>query len=260
MAYMGIEITGPKQDMHSGSEGGTFREPMTDLINLMSKLQMTDGMPLISEFGEKVRKVTPEEKALYADIDFDLEGYKRDLGVSKLVSDDVSELLMKKWRMPTFSYHGIEGAFSGPGAKTVIPWKVTAKVSMRLVPDQDPKEIAELFTKQVETLWTVLNSPNKLKVYTMATGEWWLGDPDNYLYKAADAAIESVWGQKPIYQRQGGSIPIVPFMERTFEAPAMMLSIGQSTDSAHSQNEKIRILNLINGKEVIKQMLLNLGE
>jgi di- and tripeptidase len=94
----------------------------------------------------------------------------------------------------------------------------------------------------------------------MNTGEWWVGDPSNYLFKAADAAIQEVWNQKPMYTREGGSIPIVPFMERVFDAPAMMLSIGQSTDSAHSQNEKIRILNLINGKEVIKKMLLNLGE
>jgi acetylornithine deacetylase/succinyl-diaminopimelate desuccinylase-like protein len=214
---------------------------------------------MISGFADGIRPVTPAEKALYADIDFDLDGYKRDLGVSALSSDDKSTLLMKKWRMPTFSFHGIEGAFSGPGGKTVIPWKVTAKVSMRLVPDQVPEDIADLFIKQVETLWSVLNSPNKMKVSTLNTGEWWLGDPKNYLFKAADAAIQDIWGQKPIYQRQGGSIPIVPFMERTFEAPAMLLSVGQSTDSAHSQNEKIRILNLLNGKKVIRQMLSNLS-
>ncbi|MHA2172869.1 MAG: M20/M25/M40 family metallo-hydrolase, partial [Candidatus Kariarchaeaceae archaeon] len=141
MAYMGIEVSGPKQDLHSGVEGGTIREPMTDLINIMGKLQMIDGMPLIGHFGDNVRPMTPEENALYEDIDFDLDTYKENLGVTALNETDTKKLLMKKWRFPTFSFHGIEGAFSGPGGKTVIPQKVTAKVSMRLVPDQVPDEI-----------------------------------------------------------------------------------------------------------------------
>ncbi len=258
MAYMMIEVSGPKQDLHSGIEGGTTREPMTDLINLMGKLQATDGMPMISRFGDDIRPITPEEAALYEDIEFTLEEYKSALGVSALNSDDAKTLLMKKWRYPTFSIHGIEGAFSGPGSKTVIPGKVTGKISMRLVPDQDPKTIIELVKEQIHTNWSVLNSPNKLEVSGFS-GDWWLGDPSNYLFVAADNAIQEVWNQKPMYTREGGSIPIVPFMEKVFDAPAMMLAIGQSTDSAHSQNEKIRILNLINGKEVIKHMLLNLG-
>ncbi|MFV2014304.1 MAG: M20/M25/M40 family metallo-hydrolase, partial [Candidatus Heimdallarchaeota archaeon] len=115
MAYMGIEVSGPKQDMHSGVEGGTFREPMTDLINILGRLQTVTGEPMISGFADDVRPITPEENALYQDIEFDLETYKEAIGVSALNSDDTHTLLMKKWRMPTFSFHGIEGAFSGPG-------------------------------------------------------------------------------------------------------------------------------------------------
>ena len=260
LTYMAIKIKGPSSDQHSGSEGGVIREPMTDLIELLNSLVDGSGKAHIPGFYNTVREMTTEEEKLFDDIEFDVETHRKNLGVDRLLVENVKELLIKRWREPTLSIHGIEGAFSGPGGKTVIPRTVIGKVSMRLVPDQDPKGIADLFRSFVEAEFKKMDSPNHLAVETLSTGEWWVGDPSNYLFSAADEAIQEVWKHKPMYTREGGSIPIVPFLERTFEAPAMMLSIGQGTDGAHSQNEKIRILNLENGVRVLKKMLTKLGE
>ncbi|MHA2250548.1 MAG: M20/M25/M40 family metallo-hydrolase [Candidatus Kariarchaeaceae archaeon] len=259
MTYVTIELSGPSQDLHSGVEGGVIREPLFDLIQILSKLSSKDGKALIDGFYDKVLPLGSTEESLYDAIEYDLVRYREALGVKALQFDNVKKVLLHKWRYPTISIHGIEGAFSGPGGKTVIPSRVTGKVSMRLVPDQDPKEIGELCKKQVEEIFAQLESPNTLSVEAISTGDWWVGNPDNFLFKAADQAIFDVWKQKPMYTREGGSIPIVPFMEKTFDAPAMLLSIGQSTDQAHSQNERIRIENLVNGKEVLKTMFRLIG-
>ena len=137
----------------------------------------------------------------------------------------------------------------------MVPGTVIGKVSVRIVPDQQPKEIEELFIKFVEKKFSELNSSNKIEVESLGAGDWWIGDVDNFLYKAGSIAIEEQWGMSPAFTRSGGSIPIIPFMEKTFTAPAIGLGIGQSTDGAHSQNERLRIKNLVGGKEVIKKIL-----
>ncbi|MHA2089691.1 MAG: M20/M25/M40 family metallo-hydrolase [Candidatus Kariarchaeaceae archaeon] len=258
VTYMGIEITGPNQDVHSG-HGGTLNEPIEDLIYIMANLKDHSGKVLIDGFYNKVTPLTDDETKLYDNIEFDLPEFKTHYGVSKLTSEDPKELLMNMWRYPSLSLHGIEGAFSGPGAKTVIPGTVIGKVSMRLVPNQDPNEIADLFSSFVTKEFEKLNSGNRLSLKTIGTGDWWYGDFTNFLFTAGAKAIKEHWNIDPSYNRSGGSIPIVPYMEKLFGAPAMGLGIGQSTDGAHSQNEKIRIKNLVGGKEVIKKTLINLA-
>lgn len=259
IAYMGVEISGPKKDEHSGS-GGSMREPMTDLIYLLSKLKNLDGKILVDGFYDQVKELTKEEEALYENVEFDLQAWKDYLGVKALPIEDPKEVLMNMWRHPSLSIHGIEGAFAGPGSKTVIPAKVTGKVSMRLVPNQNPKQIADLFTKFVENEFQALNSPNNsLQVKILGLGDWWYGDVNNFLFKAGEKAITEYWKIKPSYTRSGGSIPIIPFMEKLFKAPAMGFAIGQNTDGAHSQNEHIRIENLVGAKEVLKIMFHSLS-
>ncbi len=257
VTYMGIEISGPKQDVHSGA-GGSMFEPMDDLIKLMSNLKNPEGKILINGFYDKVNRLTDEEIKLYDDIEFDLDAYKKHYGIEQLPSTDSKELLMNMWRYPSLSLHGIEGAFSGPRAKTVIPSKVIGKVSMRLVPDQDPEEIAELFEKYIRKEFEKLESGNKLNFQKIVVGDWWYGDPNNDLFRAGIRAMEDYWHINPSLIRGGGSVPIIPFMEKIFDAPAMGPGIGQSTDGAHSQNERIRIKNLEGGTEVIKLLLKNL--
>ena len=259
IVYLSISITGPNADQHSGDVGGTIREPMTDLTYLMTRLIDLDGKILIDGFYDNVKPITDDEQKLYNNIEFNLEDYKRYLGVNKVISDDPSEVLLNGWRNPSLSLHGIEGAFHGPGAKTVVPGTVVGKVSVRLVPDQNPKEIEEQFINYVNKEFKKLNSPNKIMIKSIGTGNWWYGDVNNFLFKAGEKAIKEYWGMDPSFTRSGGSIPIIPFMEKTFSAPAMGLGIGQNTDGAHSQNERIRIKNLIGGKEVIKLILNEIG-
>jgi acetylornithine deacetylase/succinyl-diaminopimelate desuccinylase-like protein len=259
ITYMGIEIAGPIKDVHSGS-GGTFREPMTDLIKIMAELIDEDGKATIEGFNDKVRSVSDEENTLYDNIEFDSEEYRDTLGLKSLYSYDKKEVLMNTWRYPSISLHGIEGAFSTKGSKTVIPAKVIGKVSMRLVPDQDPEEIASLFEKHVTKLFENQNSPNDLSVYSLGNGDWWYGDPTNFLFEVGKNVLRDYWDIEPSLVRSGGSIPIVPFMEKILQAPAVSIGIGQDSDGAHSQNERIRIKNLVGGKDVLKMYFQALGE
>jgi acetylornithine deacetylase/succinyl-diaminopimelate desuccinylase-like protein len=260
MAYMEIDIKGPKKDQHSGAVGGSLREPMTDLVYLFNTLLDLEGKVLIEGFYDKVKPLTDEEKELYKNIKFDLSEYKTTLGVQNLPINDPNEVLMNLWRNPCLSIHGIQGAFSGPGLKTVIPGNVIGKVSTRLVPDQDPKEIGNLFMKHIEKEFTKLKSPNTLNVKMSGEGDWWYGDLNNYLFKHGFNALKEYWGVEPTLTRSGGSIPIVPFMEKIFKAPAMGFGVGQESDGAHSQNERLRIKNLVGAKEVLKMILLKVGK
>ncbi len=255
IVYVTIKITGPNADQHSGLVGGTIREPMTDLSYLFTKLIDLEGKILIDGFYDNVKEMSDAEAALYENVEFDMDAHKKFLGVDRMISDDPKKVLMNGWRNPCLSIHGVQGAFYGPGAKTVVPGTVIGKVSVRIVPDQQPAEIADKFVKYIQSEFDKLNSPNKLIVESIGEGDWWYGDVDNFLFKAGDRAILEYWKIKPSYARSGGSIPIIPFMEKIFKAPAIGLGVGQSTDGAHSQNERLRIKNLLGAKEVLKLML-----
>lgn len=258
LAYMGIEIQGPEKDIHSGLAGGIIREPMTDLVKILSQLHDENHKATIPGFYDDVAPVTQEEEQFYENIEFDIEEFKKANGLPSLLSNDKKTILMDNWRNPCLSIHGIEGAFYEPGAKTVIPGKVIGKVSMRLVPNQEPQKIAKLFTDYVEQLFEKLQSPNKITVHTYGTGDWWYGDPNSFLYSKARKVLKEYWGTDPTLTRSGGSIPIIPFMEKLFEAPAIAIGIGQNSDGAHSQNERVRIKNIIGAKEVLKLLFSEL--
>ncbi|KAL3920731.1 MAG: hypothetical protein SGARI_006871, partial [Bacillariaceae sp.] len=251
LAYFEISVQGSDRDLHSGSLGGTVYEPTTDLIKVMGTLVDTDGTILVDGVMDSVKELTPEEEALYDNLTFDLEAYKGDSGVKgisdKLLHDDKKTLLMYRWRYPTLSLHGIEGAFSGKGAKTVIPAKVIGKFSMRLVPDQDPKEIEKLVQAYVNKEFAKLKSPNKMKVEMVHGSGGWLSDPKHPNFEAAARAIVKVYGSAPDYTREGGSIPITSALEKATGMNVLLLPIGACDDGAHSQNEKYNVKNLVNG-------------
>ena len=257
IAYTEITVSGPTSDQHSGF-GGSIREPLHDLIHLLSKLTTPDREILIPHFHDKVRPLNDEEKKLYEGIEFDLDKFVDNIGADILLSRDSKKLLMDMWRYPSLSYHGIQGAFSGSGGKTVIPAKVSGKVSMRLVPDQDPSEIFSHFKAYVVSEFEKLKSPNKIQVELLGKGDWWFSDFNNFLTNAAKAAIEDYWKKSPMMARSGGSIPVIPFMEKLFEAPAIGIGVGQDSDGAHSQNEHLRVSNLLGAKEVIARTLQKL--
>jgi acetylornithine deacetylase/succinyl-diaminopimelate desuccinylase-like protein len=131
---------------------------------------------------------------------------------------------------------------------------------VRTVPEQDPHKIVEACTTFLEEKFLDLNSPNQLTITPVHIGDWWVGDPKNSYFKQAAKCVEEVWGVKPIFTREGGSLPIIPFLADTFQAPIILIAIGQSSDGAHSQNERIRELNLRNGQQVLRRFIEKTGK
>jgi len=158
---------------------------------------------------------------------------------------------MHRWRYPTLSLHGIEGAFSGAGAKTVIPRKVMGKFSLRLVPNQDPKDIATCVEKHLNTEFDKLGSPNRMWIKAHHGAKSWLSSFDHPNYVAAEKAIEQVYGQKPDFTREGGSIPIAGWLEDATQMNVLLLPVGACDDMAHSQNEKFDRKNMSNAIKVL---------
>lgn len=262
MAYFSVSVKCCEQDLHSGVLGGTVYEAMTDLVQLMGGLIDSSGNILVKGVMDDVKPVTAEEEALYDALEFSVDEYKQENRISsgKLLQSDKKSLLMARWRYPTLSLHGIEGAFSGGGAKTVIPSKVIGKFSMRLVPDQKPERIAKLVQDHLEAAFAKLGSPNQLEVKMIHGAKAWLSSPKHPNYEAAAAAIQTVYGVQPDYTREGGSIPITSAIEDATSMNVLLLPIGACDDMAHSQNEKYNVLNLMNGIKTLALYIHELGK
>ena len=237
--YYSIEISGPGQDLHSGVFGGTAQEPMTDLVRVMATLVDGDGNILIPGIKELVAPLTKEEQSLYKDIAFEMDNLYESLGSKTGIFPDKERTLMGRWRYPSLSLHGVEGAFSSPGAKTVIPAKVTGKFSIRTVPDMEPPEVDKLAFAHIEKAFKELKSKNTMKCYLQHSGKWWVASPNHWNFTAAAKAVEKVWHVKPDLTREGGSIPVTLTFEQATGKNVLLLPMGSSTDAAHSINEKL---------------------
>eukprot|EP00835_Amoeboradix_gromovi_P001199 NODE_50_length_27150_cov_0.307308.p4 type:complete len:463 gc:universal NODE_50_length_27150_cov_0.307308:14709-13321(-) len=224
VSYFSLEVDGPAADLHSGVFGGTIHEPMTDLIHLLSKLVTPQGDILIPGILDSVRKVTEAENEIYNKIDFSLSDFKSSLGNREItLSDDKKRILMGKWRHPSLSLHGIEGAFFSSGAKTVIPAKVKGKFSIRTVPDQSPQEINELVHKYINDEFVKLKSKNKMTLHSHHAGRSWLADINNGNFRAGTRAVERVFGVTPDYTREGGSIPVTLTFQEALKKDVLLL-------------------------------------
>lgn len=202
--YYSVEVSGPGADLHSGVFGGTVQEPMTDLVRLLGSLVDTHGKIQIPGIMEQVAPVTKEEESLYGGISFTMDNIFESLGSKSTIHDDKKNTLMARWRYPSLSVHGVEGAFSSPGAKTVIPAKVIGKFSIRTVPNMDVDTTNKRVYKYVEEQFAKLNSKNTMKVYAQHTGKWWAASPNHWNFSAAAKATERVWGVQPDFTREGG--------------------------------------------------------
>jgi Cys-Gly metallodipeptidase DUG1 len=202
--YYSIEVSGPGQDLHSGVFGGTAQEPMTDLVRLLGSLVNTDGKIRIPGITEQVAPVTAEEETLYDGISFTMDTLHESLGSTTTIYEDKKSTLMGRWRYPSLSIHGIEGAFSAPGAKTVIPAKVIGKFSIRTVPNMEIDATNEAVYKYVADEFAKLSSKNTMKVHAQHTGKWWVASPKHWNFEAAAKAVERVWGVTPDFTREGG--------------------------------------------------------
>ncbi|CAN8105884.1 unnamed protein product [Discula destructiva] len=249
--YYNIEVSGPGADLHSGVFGGTAQEPMTDLVRVMGSLVDTHGKIQIPGIMEQVAALTPEEETLYDGISFTMDNIHESLGSKTTIFEDKKSTLMGRWRYPSLSLHGIEGAFSSPGAKTVIPAKVIGKFSIRTVPDMDIDTTNECVAKFVKEQFAKLGSKNTLKVYPQHTGKWWVASPKHWNFSAAAKAVERVWGVAPDFTREGGSIPVTLTFEQATGKNVLLLPMGSSTDGAHSINEKLDKKNYVEGIKLL---------
>ena len=265
LASFEVAVQCSTQDLHSGIFGGTIHEGMTDLVHLMSSLvEPGTGKILVDGVYDDVLEMTEDESKLYTNIEFDVEEYKKESGVAGvsngLLRKDKEELLMARWRYPTLSLHGIEGAFSGSGAKTVIPSRVSGKFSLRLVPDQDPEKISKLVEKHLNDKFAELKSPNQMEVKFHGGAKAWLSDPKHPNYASGTRAIKEVFGMEPDFTREGGSIPLAGWIEDATQMNVLLLPIGACDDMAHSQNEKYNISNMNCGVKVLGLYINELGK
>ncbi|ODV78700.1 CNDP dipeptidase [Suhomyces tanzawaensis NRRL Y-17324] len=245
--YYQIIVNGPGADLHSGVFGGTIAEPMTDLIKVMSTLVNSDGLIQIEGIKEMIAPLTDKENALYDEIDFSVDEFNAAAGSETCLHTTKQDLLKHRWRFPSLSLHGIEGAFSGTGAKTVIPAKVIGKFSIRTVPNIESAKLDQLVFQHVEAEFAKLKSPNTLKVELIHDGNYWVSNPFNDSFTAASKATQDVWGIVPDFTREGGSIPITLSFEQKLGVDVLLLPMGRGDDGAHSINEKLDVPNYING-------------
>ena len=258
--YYCIEVSGPGQDLHSGVFGGTAHEPMTDLVRVMSTLVDAQGKILIPGLDKLVAPLTDDEKALYGGIAFTMNNLYESLGSKTAIYDDKEPTLMGRWRYPSLSLHGIEGAFSASGAKTVIPAKVIGKFSIRTVPNMEIDDVNKLVYKYLDEQFAKLGSKNTFKVSLIHAGKWWVASPKHWNFTAAGKAVEHVWKVKPDLTREGGSIPVTLTFEQATGKNVLLLPMGSSTDAAHSINEKLDKKNYIEGIKLLGAYLHYVAE
>lgn len=255
VSYFQVAVTGPARDLHSGVFGGTVHEPMTDLVWLMSRLVKPNGEILVPGIMESVAPVTDEELEIYKHINFTMSDIYNAVGSTSTIHTTETDALMARWRFPSLSLHGIEGAFYAAGAKTVIPAKVIGKFSIRTVPNQDPALIRKLVVDYVTAEFDKLGSKNKLVITNDHAGKWWVADVNNWNFVAAAKATQAVHGVKPDLTREGGSIPVTLTFQEALKKSVLLLPMGRADDGAHSINEKLDRSNYINGIKLLATYL-----
>lgn len=258
--YYEIIVNGPAADLHSGVFGGMVGEPMTDLVQVMALLVDSQGKILIPGIAEMVAPLTEEEDKLYDPIDYSIDDLNAATGSKTSLHDNKKDALKHRWRYPSLSLHGIEGAFSAAGAKTVIPAKVSGKFSIRTVPNIEPKKLDQLVIKHCEEVFNKLNSVNSIKAQLIHDGNYWVSNPFNDSFSAAAKATKDVWNVEPDYTREGGSIPITLTFEQELGTDVLLLPMGRGDDGAHSINEKLDVSNYIEGCKTLGAYLHYYGK
>ncbi|MGY5848801.1 dipeptidase [Salegentibacter sp. F14] len=248
LSYMEVEVTGPNRDLHSGLYGGAVANPINVLCKMIASLQDENNRITIPGFYEDVKEYSDIERAKMAEAPFDLEEYKKKLNIKDIQGEKGYSSLERASIRPTLDVNGIWGGYTGEGAKTVLPSKAYAKISMRLVSDQDWENISELFTKHFESL-----APKsvRVKVNTHHGGQAYVTPIDTLEYQAANNAYAEAFGKDPIPQHSGGSIPIVSLFEKELKSKTILMGFGFDTDAIHSPNEHFGIWNYLKGIETI---------
>ncbi len=248
LSYMEVEVTGPNRDLHSGVYGGAVANPANVLSKMIASMHDDQGRVAIPGFYDKVAELSSAERKTLNEAPFDLNEYKKELGIDEISGEKGYTTLERTGTRPTLDVNGIWGGYIGEGAKTVLPANAHAKISMRLVPNQNPQEITELFTKHFLSI-----APKSVKVKVIAHhgGEPAVTPTDSKAFKAAIQAFREVWGKSPIPTRDGGSIPIVALFKKELGLDTVLMGFGLDTDALHSPNEHYGIKNFLIGIETI---------
>lgn len=248
LAYVEVEVTGPNRDLHSGLFGGAVANPANILAKMIASLHDENNRVTIPGFYDDVLEVSPEERADMARAPFNLDDYKKALDIDDIHGEAGYTTMERTGIRPTLDVNGIWGGYIGEGAKTVLPSKAYAKISMRLVPNQNHEKIAQLFKKHFES---IAPKSVKVKVTPHHGGQGYVAPTDTPAYRAASRAIEEVYGIKPVPFRSGGSIPIISTFEQVLGIKSILLGFGLESDAIHSPNENYPLEQFFKGIEVI---------
>ena len=248
LSYVEVEVTGPNRDLHSGLYGGAVANPINVLTKMIASLHDENNHITIPGFYDKVENLSDAERAEMAKAPFSLEDYKKALDIDAVYGEEGYTTNERNSIRPTLDVNGIWGGYTGEGAKTVIASKAYAKISMRLVPNQDWEEITDLFKSHFESI-----APKgvTVKVTPHHGGQGYVTPIDSIGYKAASKAYEQTFGKTPIPQRSGGSIPIVALFEQELKSKTILMGFGLDSDAIHSPNEHFGIWNYLKGIETI---------
>jgi acetylornithine deacetylase/succinyl-diaminopimelate desuccinylase-like protein len=258
LVYTEIEARAAAHDLHSGMYGGAAPNPMQALAEMIGNLKGPKGKILIPGFYKRVKEPTKAELRSWKKLPFDEKAFmKKEIGTTALVGEKGYSVLERLWSRPTLEVHGIRGGFTGEGAKTVIPAVATAKVSMRLVPDMDPKEIIKAYTKFVKKI-TPKGIVSTVRILSSAPAS--VVSTDSRWIAAGAEALEQVFKKKTVYMRSGGSIPVVGTFQKFLKVPSVMMGFGLPDDNLHAPNEKFHIPNFYRGIETVGRFLELLGQ
>lgn len=248
LCYMEVEVVGPNKDLHSGVYGGAVANPVNVLCSMIASLHDSKRHVTVKGFYDDVKKISAKERKAMNEAPYNEKEYMKDLSVADLMGEKGYTTIERTGIRPTLDVNGIWGGYIGEGAKTVLPSRAYAKISMRLVPNQDPKKIEKLFQKHFEGL-----APKSVKVKVSAHhGGWPVVVPTNSVeYKASEKAMELAFGKKPLPQRGGGSIPIVAMFDQVLDAKSVLMGFGLDSDDIHSPNEHYGLFNFYKGIETI---------
>ncbi len=244
LAYFQIDLRGSKSDLHSGSFGGAVANPAFVLCQVLAQMKDRSGHIKIPGFYDDVRTLTDAEREEFKKLPFKETQYKKDLGAPRLFGETGYTTLERTWARPTFEVNGLLSGFTGEGAKTVIPAVAMAKVSMRLVPNQDPDKVAKLFDEYARK---ITPKTVEVKVTRMHGGKPWMTEFDNPFVRAAGQAIEMGFGKPPVFTREGGSIPVVSTFQEELGIPTVLFGIGLPDENSHAPNEKLDLGNFFHG-------------
>jgi len=258
ICYFFVTVAGLEKDLHSG-RGGAVHEPMLELVRLLAGLQdPASGRILVPGVEELMVPVADAERASFEGIDIDMSAFTQSLGAPKLRESTKVDILERTWRRPSLSIHGVQGAFSGQGCKTVIPGTVVGKVSIRLVDGMDPEQVEVLVRRHLTSEFEAMRSPNQLEVKMEHAAASFCQRTDDFNFSAGRRATEKVHGVAPDLVRSGGTIPVTLMFQQTGKS-VLLLAIGRADDGQHGPNEKLDRSNYIQGIKLVGTYLHELG-